>query len=77
MKYGLPRFARNDVNKGESMKCGLLRCARNDGDGGGFMINGLLRLRLAMTGNIIRNLLTNIPLVCILILDTVGMYVTK
>lgn len=26
---------------------------------------------------ILRNLLTNIPLVCILILDTVGMYVTK
>lgn len=36
------------------------------------MMTGLLRLRLAMTGD-----LTNIPLVCILILDTVGMYVEK
>ncbi len=45
MKYGLPRFARND-------------------DVG----------RVCM---IFRNLLTNIPLVCILILDTVGMYVEK
>ena len=63
MKYGLPRFARNDDNGGEPMKYGLPRFARNDDVG-----------RVCM---IFRNLLTNIPLVCILILDTVGMYVTK